>query len=607
MNSKSVLQSAKSVLVFPLLCVLIQICALGCMLGAVSVQGPPASPPLYKARNTVYEALWDAERVTSLQCINPDIESYRNCMERLEHVEKSLADNPDIVATDIEGIRPLKELVSYTRQKMSNSFASYCKQEPPLLGSISSNETEQKKAKFRLNNVTLSRDLFSKLQNLPELNHVKFANFAALQNLFHIAFLGLATIVGICLASAILSGLRYRLYFSVPLKRLRQNSELLLRRRQPLQALPGASEFIRLQEIIEQTSEMLSAGLRREQLLIDKAAELICSTDAERRIVSANSFACAITGFSKNELEGSVLELFVVPEDKDRLCDAFAKTMSSGQNASCEVRVLSKSGEKIASRCSLFWSPVEKRMFCVAQDIRQEKEAESLKDNLSAMLGEDLRKPLLEMKEMLACLTPETETTDEELRRELSQMQNNCDRLLILVDDLLVMQKSVSQEIILEKETIQVKALIVRAVESIEHLVARKNLKIQVCDEKGSVVCDRERINQVITNMLSNAIKFSPEGAVIDVAVQVIASQNDDEQSLVEIAICDSGPGVPAEQMEKIFHRFEQSSPEHAGTGLGLALSKMIIESHGGRIGVNSPVHAYPPHGSRFWFTLPTE
>jgi len=108
---------------------------------------------------------------------------------------------------------------------------------------------------------------------------------------------------------------------------------------------------------------------------------------------------------------------------------------------------------------------------------------------------------------------------------------------------------------------------------------------------------DERRIRQILFNLLSNAVKFTPAGGRIDVT----AARVDGE---IQLAVTDTGPGIPPEDLDRIFEEFQQTdvgAQHHEGTGLGLALSKRLVELHGGRIWVESEVGA----GSRFVFTLP--
>lgn len=121
-------------------------------------------------------------------------------------------------------------------------------------------------------------------------------------------------------------------------------------------------------------------------------------------------------------------------------------------------------------------------------------------------------------------------------------------------------------------------------------------LEVFIPPEVPSVWVDAERLRQVLSNLLGNAVKFTPAGRRISVAAQ-------EEEAAVRISVADTGPGIPAEHLPQVFDRFWQArSTRRAGAGLGLAIARGIVEAHGGDMGVQSE----PGAGSTFFFTLPT-
>jgi signal transduction histidine kinase len=123
---------------------------------------------------------------------------------------------------------------------------------------------------------------------------------------------------------------------------------------------------------------------------------------------------------------------------------------------------------------------------------------------------------------------------------------------------------------------------------------------VAIVDTSQIVNCDEDRIIQVLTNLISNALKFSPSGAKVSVEVEPGPG------GTIRFNVKDNGPGISPEQSHKLFARFQQldqsDSRQKGGTGLGLAITKAIVEEHGGTIGVESVAG----HGSNFWFCLPS-
>jgi len=152
----------------------------------------------------------------------------------------------------------------------------------------------------------------------------------------------------------------------------------------------------------------------------------------------------------------------------------------------------------------------------------------------------------------------------------------------------------------LELSEVAVSDLLRSALSMQSERASRGGIELSLSTEPAeiTVAADERRVRQIVFNLLSNAIKFTPAQGRVDVSARV-----DDGQ--VEVAVADTGPGIAAAELETIFEEFEQASDgkQAEGTGLGLPLSRRLVELHGGRLWVESE----PGHGSTFRFTLPLE
>jgi len=176
----------------------------------------------------------------------------------------------------------------------------------------------------------------------------------------------------------------------------------------------------------------------------------------------------------------------------------------------------------------------------------------------------------------------------------------NSERLTLLVNDLLDIEKSKSGELNLQIKPLVVKDLVTEALASNQGYADKYDVQLSwqpTGDDNITVSGDETRLLQVLSNLLSNAIKYSPAGSQI----QITTSRHDD---MVRVSVTDSGPGIPIEFQDRIFEKFTQadSSDTRAkgGTGLGLAISREIVERHHGLMGFNST----PGQGSTFYFEL---
>ncbi len=222
---------------------------------------------------------------------------------------------------------------------------------------------------------------------------------------------------------------------------------------------------------------------------------------------------------------------------------------------------------------------------------------EKLREDLVAMMVHDIRSPLAALLGYLEILKIRTaaKLSATELQY-VDTAYDNAEKIIDMVTSLLDISRMEGGKMPLDRSAYNLVALIEDARKPIGSLVGGRRLSVWSPPEPVMVVTDKEIIQRVITNLLHNAIKFTPHDGRIDITV----SQKD---AMVHVAITDSGPGIPAEYHTKIFEKFGQvdrQARKHS-TGLGLAFCKLAVEAHDGKIGVESEVGK----GSTFWFTLP--
>jgi len=225
--------------------------------------------------------------------------------------------------------------------------------------------------------------------------------------------------------------------------------------------------------------------------------------------------------------------------------------------------------------------------------------AEQVKDEFVSMVSHELRTPLTSIRGALGLLEGGViESLSPEVNRLVGVAHGNVLRLQVLVNDLLDVQKLGSGEVRLNLQVGSLQALVARTLAANEGLSKATGVEFRLVEptEDAVVTVDADRIEQVLTNLLSNAAKYSPVGIPVDVRVQSVGEW-------VRVSVTNYGPPIPEEFRSRIFAKFAQADSSSArakgGTGLGLAISRTLIDLHGGRIDYQSDAHA-----TCFWFEL---
>ncbi|ODS33926.1 MAG: two-component sensor kinase [Candidatus Scalindua rubra] len=232
------------------------------------------------------------------------------------------------------------------------------------------------------------------------------------------------------------------------------------------------------------------------------------------------------------------------------------------------------------------------------------KELIALNEQKNKFLGiasHDLRSPIIVVMQAASLLYGKLERKISEQEQHLVDMiKRSSTHLLSLVNDLLDVSKIENGRLVLNLTAHDYKKFLNEKIELMQILAAKKKvrIKIEYNTKIHTLKFDSERIKQVINNLLNNAIAFSPENTTI--TIQVIKNKK-----YITTSVIDEGPGIPEKEISEIFKEFYKNDKHSKGvtksTGLGLAIAKKVVESHGGRIRVKSK----EGKGANFYFTLP--
>jgi signal transduction histidine kinase len=229
-----------------------------------------------------------------------------------------------------------------------------------------------------------------------------------------------------------------------------------------------------------------------------------------------------------------------------------------------------------------------------------------------AMVSHDLRTPLAAIKEALSLLS-ETAAgqLDERQHRYLAVALEEIDRLNRMIGNIVEAARIDAGKVVLRRDVVDLSELLTTTVASLSLLISKRGLAVErnIASGLPTVIGDRDRLLRVFTNLLDNAIKYSPPGGTIRVGIGPVApdSHLPAEKGVatgagyVEVTVADDGPGIPAEFSDRVFGKFECANPYGPGTGLGLAIVRTIVEMHHGRVWAESG----PDKGARLHFILP--
>lgn len=242
----------------------------------------------------------------------------------------------------------------------------------------------------------------------------------------------------------------------------------------------------------------------------------------------------------------------------------------------------------------------------VALDITERQHIERMKSEFISVVSHELRTPLTSMQGALSLLEcGAIELNSDWGQKTIAIAVAGVDRLVRLVDDILDLERLESGKVSLNFERCDVDKLLDQAAEQMQTMADGAGITLRVAASPLQIVVDRDRILQVLTNLVSNAIKFSSEGASVWLNVDSSSHSPVSSAAQVRFIIKDQGRGIPPEYLSTIFDRFQQIDASDArqkgGTGLGLSICRSIVEQHGGHLWAEST----PGEGSQFCFTLP--
>ena len=344
----------------------------------------------------------------------------------------------------------------------------------------------------------------------------------------------------------------------------------------------------------------LSGNNIRYQILFDDAVVPMILTDLKGSIVSGNRKACEMLGYDQQQLTRKSITQ-VNPIDLSSIGSGGLNKLKPDEEVTFRSEAVSAKGEKIPVLLRLRRLAVGEANLVewVEHDMSAQMALEQLRRDLTAMVYHDLRGPLQNISASITKLAQVLAGHENQAVRTLLQIGNQSSRQLRrMVDSLLDVQRLEESSAILDRRPVEIRVAVTDAVQLVQPLALDAGQKINLDVEQSlpMIHIDNDMIIRVMTNLLENAIKHAPTEGTITISARV-------GDSLVRIAVADSGPGIPAEHQAGIFDKFNRVKYRNApqGVGLGLAFCRLAVNAHGGEIWVESK----PGEGSQFIFTLP--
>lgn len=341
----------------------------------------------------------------------------------------------------------------------------------------------------------------------------------------------------------------------------------------------------------------------RNRTILDSTIDAMAIVNPAGRIETINRAASTLLGYAPGELVGRhVTEIVRLPDTGVPLRDRVKLVDGELQEPYRSDRILlHRDGHEVSVDVALGVIDLPDGIYLVvsARDVTERKRLERMKDALMSTVSHELRTPLTSVVGALGLLRAGSAGALPEAAARLVEIaENNSRRLIRLINDMLDIDRIRSGTLHLARSPIDLRAVVDRAQVGSQGLAAVESVQI-VCDLPDGeipVLGDADRLLQVITNLVSNAVRVSPTGGVVRIVLGP-----DEASGKAIVSVEDEGPGVPTAFRDRIFGRFERADGEQGiGTGLGLAISREIIARHDGRIWFEDR----PGGGSRFAFAL---
>ncbi len=350
-------------------------------------------------------------------------------------------------------------------------------------------------------------------------------------------------------------------------------------------------------EIFKKRINILENENNRIHAILNSMVEGVVAVDKDTRVLWLNPTAENIFSISQSSAQGRIfLEAF----PNNDIAEIIALVLKNGELVSKELSLIWPIQKIFQVNASpIFESQVTSGCLLVIHDITEIRRLETMRRDFVANVSHELKTPLTSIKGFVETLLEGAIDDKENSLNFLKIINDHADRLNALINDLLDLSHIESNEIVLKKDKFGLAGLVNEVILGLNSQAKKKQIEASSALAPGlEIVADKSKVEQVFANLINNAIKYNKEKGFVKIYSEQLGDR-------IKIVVEDSGSGIPAKDISRIFERFyrvdKARSRQLGGTGLGLSIVKHIIELHGGCVGVESTEGL----GSRFWFILP--
>ena len=357
-----------------------------------------------------------------------------------------------------------------------------------------------------------------------------------------------------------------------------------------------AATFNKMTQDIEDKIRKIEEQNQKLAAIFNSMIEGIIVIDKAGCLISINPTIERIFGISKKEVEG---KLFLDKIRNNDILEVIDKVLKAGKSVSGEITIVYPVRKIFDINATpIFDLHSVGGCLIVIHDVTEVRRLETVRSDFVANVSHELKTPLTSITGFIETLLEGALDDKENSREFLRIIQEHAARLNNLVNDLLSLSHLESREIVLDKKGINLRQLAEEVILGFRSQLKKRDIEVR--NELPVLLlikADRNRIEQVLTNLIDNAIKFNKEKGCVSIHSQEVNGK-------IKIIVEDSGMGIPEKDIPRIFERFyrvdKARSRELGGTGLGLSIVKHIVELHEGKVGVEST----EGFGSKFWFTI---